>query len=160
MAKKYSLLSNTWSNSDSAGFGPQFWSPRGKNKKRSHTIMPVVRVDCLCECDVCSKRFGVELDVAEDLNQFDSYEEMVKETVRQGFATCYTWGVRGKQTVDRFPLAYHVTIQAELLLCDECSKKCDDYPEEGDLTREQVFDAIRGAVDCYYSSEEEDFDEY
>lgn len=151
---RFSVLSHSWIDGDYSGFGSQvYWA---KGKKRKEIIMPVVRVDCLCECDVCSKRFGVELEVAEDLNNFSSYEELVKETVRSGVATCYTWGVRGKNTVDRFPLSYSVTIQAELLLCDECSRKCDDYPVEGDLTRDQVFAAVRGEQDCYYEDEEEE----
>jgi hypothetical protein len=46
--------------------------------------------------------------------------------------------VRGKATVDRLSLSYQPTIQGDLLLCDECSKRCDDLPIEGALTREQV----------------------
>jgi hypothetical protein len=117
--------------------------------------MPVVRVDCLCECDVCSKRFGVELETTEDFSKIESFEELVKETVRSGNPICYTWGVRGKQTVDRFPLSYSVTIQGEMLLCDECSRKCDDYPEEGALSASQVFAAVRGELDAFYDEEDD-----
>ena len=116
--------------------------------------MPIVRVDCLCECDGCDKRFGVELETAVDLDEVESFEELVKETVRSGNPTCYTWGVRGKQTVDRFPLSYSVTIQAEMLLCDECSMKCDDFPIEGALSKEQVLAALHGDLDEEYEEDE------
>jgi hypothetical protein len=33
-------------------------------------------------------------------------------------------------------------VQADLLLCDICSKKCDDLPIEGALTRRQVNQAL------------------
>lgn len=105
--------------------------------------MAVVRVDALCECEGCGKRFGVELDIAEDLKDGDhaDFDSLVRETVR-GNATCYTWGVRGKATVDRLSLSYTVTVQGDLLLCDVCSKKCDDVPIEGNLTRAQVNTAL------------------
>ena len=118
------------------------WRHRMKGKRGRSLVMPVVRVDTLCECDGCGKRFGVELEVGEDINQYDSFEELVKETVRSGHTVCYTWGVRGKQTVDRFPLSYHVTIQAEMLLCDECSRKCDEYPVDRNLTRDEILKAL------------------
>jgi hypothetical protein len=50
--------------------------------------------------------------------------------------------VRGKATVDRMSLSYQATIQADLTLCDICSRKCDDLPIEGNLTRAQVNRAL------------------
>lgn len=106
--------------------------------------MPAVRIDALCECDGCQKRFGVELDLAEDLKDGDhaDFESLVRETIRNGNSVSYTWGVRGKATVDRMSLSYQTTIQADLMLCDTCSKKCDDLPIEGNLTRAQVNRAL------------------
>lgn len=98
--------------------------------------MAVVRVDALCECDGCQKRFGVELELVWQTS--NGFDYMVREEVRSGQGTYYTWGVRGKATVDRFPLSHQPTIQGGFLLCDVCSKKCDDLPIKGDLTREQV----------------------
>lgn len=102
--------------------------------------MTVVRIDALCECEGCGKRFGIEIDLAEKLKKGDyaDFEALVRDTICGGNATCYTWGVRGKATVDRMPLSYQATIQAELMLCDICSRKCDDLPIEGALTRAQV----------------------
>jgi hypothetical protein len=106
--------------------------------------MTVVRIDALCECEGCGKRFGVEVDVAEDLKDGDNadFEALVRDTIMGGNATCYPWGVRGKATVDRFSLCYQATIQADLMLCDHCSRKCDDVPIEGALTRAQVNKAL------------------
>jgi hypothetical protein len=106
--------------------------------------MPVERIDALCCCEGCSKRFGVELELSEDLKDgaHADFESLVRETVLNGNAITYTWGVRGKATVDRLPLSYQATIQGDLLLCDECSKRCDDLPIENDLTREQVEKAL------------------
>lgn len=92
--------------------------------------MGVVRVDCLCECDACQKRFGVEIELALDLPDYVDFEELVREELRGGNATCYTWGVRGKLTVDRFPLKRAATVQGDLVLCDVCTGKCDDDPRE------------------------------
>lgn len=100
--------------------------------------MGVVRVDVLCMCDGCAERFGVEVERVETLRDYEDFDALVKDTVLGGAATCFKWGVRGKATVDRMPLSYHVTIQADLLLCDVCSKKCDDLPIEGNLTSAQV----------------------
>lgn len=106
--------------------------------------MPVVRIDALCACEGCGKRFGVELELAEDLKNGDhaAFESFVRQTIIGGNATCYVWGVRGKATVDRMSLDCHPTIQAKLMLCDVCTKKCDDLPIEGDLTRIQVCEAL------------------
>jgi hypothetical protein len=106
--------------------------------------MAVVRIDALCECEGCAKRFGVELDLSNTLKDgpYEDFEALVRDTVRGGGATCYTWGVRGKATVDRIGLSYSVTIQADLLLCDVCSRKCDELPIEENLTREQVNEAL------------------
>lgn len=106
--------------------------------------MPVVRIDALCVCEGCEKRFGVELDTAEDLKGGDhtDFEALTRSTIQSGQATTYTWGVRGKATVDRISLSYHVTIQADLMLCDDCSRKCDELPIEGPLTREQVNEVL------------------
>jgi len=78
--------------------------------------------------------------LAEDLRDglHPDFESLVRETIREGQCNCYTWGVRGKATVDRMPLSYHTTIQAGLMLCDICSRKCDDLPIKGALTRAQV----------------------
>ena len=102
--------------------------------------MGVVRLDVLCMCDGCAERFGVELEIATDLKGGDyaDVEEWTRDTIRGGNATCYKWGVRGKHTVDRLPLTYSTTIQGGLMLCDACSKKCDELPIEGDLTLAQV----------------------
>lgn len=106
--------------------------------------MPAVRIDVLCECEGCAKRFGVELDLAQPLKDgfYIDFEAMVRDAIQGGAARCYTWGVRGKTTVDRMSLAYNVTIQADLMLCDVCSRKCDDLPIEDALTLAQVTEAI------------------
>lgn len=106
--------------------------------------MPVVRVDALCECDGCQKRFGVEIELAEDLKggEYPDFEALVRDTICGGNTTHYVWGVRGKMTVDRLPLSYQPTIQAGLMLCDVCSRKCDEEPIEGALTRAQVNKAL------------------
>lgn len=106
--------------------------------------MTVVRIDALCECEGCGKRFGVEVDLAEALKDGDNadFEALVRDTITGGNATCYVWGVRGKATVDRMSLSYQATIQADLMLCDLCSRKCDDLPIEGNLTRAQVNKAL------------------
>jgi hypothetical protein len=105
--------------------------------------MTVVRIDALCICDGCGKRFGVELELAEDLDgSCDDFESLVRETVRGGQCLCYTWGVRGKATADRFALSYPATVQAGLLLCDVCSKKCDELPIVSALTLAQVNEAL------------------
>ncbi len=106
--------------------------------------MPVVRIDALCCCEGCGKRFGIEVDIARDLNNkiFPDFESLVREEIRNGLNPGYTWGVRGKATVDRMSLSYSVTIQADLILCDVCSRKCDDVPIEGNLTLPQVNTAL------------------
>lgn len=106
--------------------------------------MPAVRIDALCQCEACDKRFGVELDLAQDLKDgaYEDFEALVRDTIRGGDATVYTWGVRGKATVDRLPLTGQPTIQADLMLCDQCTKICDALPIEGDLTRAQVEEAL------------------
>lgn len=106
--------------------------------------MGVVRIDALCECEGCGKRFGVEIDIAEELKGGDNadFEALVRGTIWGGQATCYTWGVRGKVTVDRMSLSYQPTIQADLMLCDICSRKCDDLPIEESLTLAQVNEAL------------------
>jgi hypothetical protein len=106
--------------------------------------MPTVRIDALCQCEACNKHFGVELEVAEDLKggAYEDFEALVRDTIQGGNANFYTWGVRGKQTVDRLPLSHRPTIQADLMLCDRCSKICDDLPIEGALSREQVERAL------------------
>jgi hypothetical protein len=105
--------------------------------------MPVVRIDALCICEGCGKYFGVELELATQLKGgfYEDFESLVRDTIR-GSTSGYTWGVRGKATVDRMPLSYQPTIQADLMLCDICSKKCDDAPIEGNLTRAQVNKAL------------------
>lgn len=117
--------------------------------------MPVVRVDALCECEGCQKRFGVEVELATDLKEHADFESLVRETVRNGDALCYTWGVRGKQTIDRMALSYQATVQAGLLLCDACSRKCDDLPVKGNLTLVQVHEAL-GVYDGVEDEEDED----
>lgn len=102
--------------------------------------MAVVRVDALCECDGCRKRFGVEVEI--NWQTINGFDYMVREEVRSGQGTYYTWGVRGKHTVDRLPLSHHPTVQGGLLLCDVCSEKCDALPVEGDLTKKQVLAAL------------------
>lgn len=106
--------------------------------------MPAVRVDILCECEGCHKRFGVEIDdIAEPLKggRYDNFEDMVRWYIRGGNAPYYTWGVRGQRTIDRFPLSRQPIIEAGLMLCDECGRKCDDFPVEPEdraLTRAEV----------------------
>lgn len=106
--------------------------------------MPVVRIDALCQCEACNKRFGVELELAEDLKAgiYADYEALVRDTINGGNATVYTWGVRGKNTVDRIGLTGQPTIQGDLMLCDRCTKICDELPIEGALTRAQVEKAL------------------
>lgn len=102
--------------------------------------MGVVRIDVLCMCDGCAKRFGIEVETSEDLPTYDDFEHLARETIRGGQTTSYTWGVRGKATVDRFPLSGEPTIQGGYMLCDVCTQKCDDLPVECDrnLTRIEV----------------------
>lgn len=105
--------------------------------------MSVARVDVLCECDGCQKRFGIELDLAEELGSYaKDFEELARETIRGGQCDCYTWGVRGKATVERYPLSGRPTIQGGYMLCDVCTKKCDALPIDEDLTRVQVESAL------------------
>ena len=104
--------------------------------------MGVVRIDVLCMCAGCAERFGVEVERAATLSDYEDFDALVSEAIRSGDATSFKWGVRGKATVDRLPLTYQPTIQAGLMLCDVCSKKCDDLPIEGDLTRAQVNRAL------------------
>ncbi len=100
--------------------------------------MGVVRIDALCMCDGCAKRFGIEIEVAEVLKDHEDFEHLARETIRGGQLTSYTWGVRGKQTVERFPLSCHPTIQGGYMLCDVCTKTCDDLPGDHNLTRIEV----------------------
>jgi hypothetical protein len=111
--------------------------------------MSVVRVDALCECEGCQKRFGIELDIGRDLGKgfFADFDAVTREEIRNGLNCGYRWGVRGKMTVERYPLSGSATIQAELMLCDECTRKCDDLPIEGNLTRAQVNRALGLAED-------------
>lgn len=106
--------------------------------------MPAVRIDALCQCDGCSKRFGVELDLGEKLKGgfSEDFEMLVREAIRGGQTNFYTWGVRGKNTVDRISLSGFPTIQADLMLCDRCTKLCDDLPIDRDLTRTEVEKAL------------------
>ena len=108
--------------------------------------MPVERVDILCACEGCGKRFGVEIETSEALKggHYDDFEDMTRWYIRGGNATCYVWGVRGKQTVDRLSLSGHPTIQGDLMLCDICTAKCDtiDVPEDRNLTVEEVYDTL------------------
>ena len=106
--------------------------------------MGVVRIDALCECEGCGKRFGVELDLPGRLKggSDEDFESLVRDTIRGGCATCYTWGVRGKATVDRMGLSGQPTIQADLMLCDVCTKKCDAIEVDRNLTRAEVNGAL------------------
>ena len=52
-------------------------------------------------------------------------------------------------------LSYQATVQADLLLCDVCSRKCDDLPIEGDLTLAQVHEAL-GVYDGLEDEEEDE----
>lgn len=106
--------------------------------------MPVVRADVLCECEGCQKRFGVEIDIATPLKDGFSpdFEMLAREAIRGGQTNFYTWGARGKATVDRLSLSGYPTIQAEMMLCDECTKKCDALPIERDLTLREVERAL------------------
>jgi hypothetical protein len=108
--------------------------------------MPVVRMDALCECEGCGKRFGIEVDLASPTH--GDFDALVRELVLSGQTTHYTWGVRGKATVDRLPLPYQPTVQGGLLLCDVCSKICDEFPVRGDLTLEQVYKALGIIGEC------------
>lgn len=107
--------------------------------------MTTIRVDILCECEGCQKRFGVEAELARELNNeaWPDFDALAREEIRNR-GEGYVWGVRGKATVDRFPIGW-VTIQADLMLCDECTKKCDDLegvPEDRNLTRAEVNKAL------------------
>lgn len=106
--------------------------------------MSVMRIDALCECEGCGKRFGVECCLGQPIKGsfYEDFEALVRDEIRGGQANCYTWGVRGRKTIDRMALSYNATIQADLMLCDICSKKCDDLPIEGNLTRAQVNGAL------------------
>jgi hypothetical protein len=106
--------------------------------------MAVVRVDALCECEGCQKRFGIEIDIGRDLRNehFPDLDALTREEIRNGLNCGYRWGVRGKMTVERYPLSGSVTIQADLMLCDECTRKCDDLPIDRNLTRAEVNKAL------------------
>jgi hypothetical protein len=106
--------------------------------------MSVVRMDALCECDGCQKRFGVEIDIGFNFGNsvYADFDDLARDTIRGGQANYYTWGVRGKATVDRLSLSGFPSIQADLMLCDECTRKCDDLPVEGNLTLAQVHQAL------------------
>lgn len=108
--------------------------------------MPAVRIDALCACEGCGKRFGVELELATEIKGsfFEDFEGLVRDEILSGNACCYTWGVRGKATVDRMPLSCHPTVQADLMLCDICTAKCDavEVPEDRSLTRPEVNRAL------------------
>jgi hypothetical protein len=106
--------------------------------------MSVVRVDALCQCEGCGKRFGIEVDIGRDLNNeaLPDFEALVREEIRNGLSPGFVWGVRGKATVDRLPVSYSVTIQADLMLCDICSRKCDDLPIERNLTLAEVNEVL------------------
>jgi hypothetical protein len=131
--------------------------------------MPIARIDILCECENphCAKRFGVELDtgtflIVKPQRDFlgDVVEGMVHEAIRAGNGTYYTWAVRGKATVDRTSLSGSPSIQGGLMLCDECTKKCDAVPVEGNLTKDQVERALRmGLEDDDEEDIEEDFED-
>mgnify|MGYP006266259373 CR=1 FL=1 len=99
--------------------------------------MGAVRVDVLCECEGCRKRFGVELDLAEELNGHD-FDYLAREAIRGGQSNYYIWGVRGKATVDRLPLSGYPSVQGGRMLCDVCTKTCDAIPVDRNLTREEV----------------------
>lgn len=106
--------------------------------------MTVKRVDALCECEGCGKRFGIELDIGRDLNNelFPDFDALAREEIRNGLVAAYIWGVRGKATVERFAVSGPVTIQADLMLCDVCTRKCDDLPIERNLTRAEVNEVL------------------
>ena len=105
--------------------------------------MPLEGIDARVICDGCGKKFFVELDMTD--NPGSSPEDWVRETIRGGQSPGYVWGVRGKHTLDRFQLDYNVTVQGGLMLCDECSKKCDDAPIEGNLSVDEV-KAVLGLI--------------
>lgn len=52
--------------------------------------MSVVRIDALCECEGCGKRFGAELDIGEYLGDLAvdnaDFEALVRDTIRGGTA--------------------------------------------------------------------------
>lgn len=110
--------------------------------------MAVVRLDALCACDGCGKRFGVELELAADLKDHEDFEAMTRAAIHGGQANCYVWGVRGRSTVDRLSLSGPTSVQAGKVLCDACTKRCDDYPVEGNLSAAQVDAAVEGRVLC------------
>ena len=103
--------------------------------------MGVVRVEVVCECDGCGKRFGVELETSEDLQLYKDFEQLTRQVIKDG-AAGYEWHVRGKHTIDRISLNYQPTIQGGMMLCDVCSKKCDALPIDVNLTEQQVIEAI------------------
>jgi hypothetical protein len=126
--------------------------------------MPIARIDILCECENphCAKRFGVELDtgtfiVVKPQRDFlgDVVEKLVKEAIRDGNGTYYTWAVRGKITVDRISLSGPPSIQGNLMLCDACTKKCDADPKEGNLTQEEVEEILGMGLDIGLDEDEE-----
>jgi hypothetical protein len=96
------------------------------------------RLDAFCQCEGCGNHFGIEISLSHNMKAFDDFDSLAREEIRNGLNPGYRWGVRGKQTVDRMPLSYSVTIQADYMLCDVCSKKCDDVPVERNLTKLEV----------------------
>lgn len=104
--------------------------------------MSVLRIDARCECDFCHKPFIVEIEPNETIQAFSDMEAIVRKAILAG-EKGYTYGVRGQKTIDRFHFDYPVTIQGGLMLCDECSKICDQI-DSVDVTKEQVEQALLG----------------
>jgi hypothetical protein len=126
--------------------------------------MPIARIDILCECENphCAKRFGVELGLADEVPDSkhpkylgDLIQDLVREAIRDGNGTYYTWAVRGKITVDRISLSGPPSIQGNLMLCDACTKKCDADPKEGNLTQEEVEEILGMGLDIGLDEDEE-----
>lgn len=106
--------------------------------------MPVEYLDAACKCDACGKPFRVEVEAATKLTPYldQDLETIVRDNLVAGNARAYTLGIRGKHTLDRFDLDYQATLQGGYILCDVCSRKCDDAPIEGALSKEQVEDIL------------------
>jgi hypothetical protein len=103
-----------------------------RESTREVLTMPLVRLDALCACEGCYKRFGIELDIGRNLadeSWLGNFDAVVREEIASGRDDGYVWGVRGQKTVERFGTG-SVSIQGGLMLCSECTKKCDRDPRD------------------------------
>jgi hypothetical protein len=66
--------------------------------------MALVRIDALCECEGCGKRFGIEVDTGTSLSGFSDFDAIVRQEMRDGVQSglcvgCSWEGHRGSVAV-------------------------------------------------------------